>query len=111
MNTKIKYLYRDGANYKCQNEVVLAGKFSPRDIALIKRTNDGEFFIPEQVELPLIRPDDDYDDGYDHCWAEIYPDTDITLTDEKPTEKITWKRFMVNYRNVERIGWYPDEFN
>jgi hypothetical protein len=47
MFTVIPYLYRDAANYKQANEIVLDGELSSADIAAIEsKLSDGEYFIP-----------------------------------------------------------------
>ncbi len=113
-NTKIKYLYRDASNYKQPNEAVLAGEFKEEDLETIKSVQDCEYFIPEQVGLHLTRPDDDITED-DHCWAELFPDEDIELTDEEPfngpwSDNIAWAQFMDNIRKVAKTGWQPDKY-
>ena len=74
MNTQIRYLYRDASNYKVENECVVAGTFTPEQIAQIMDCCDlGEYFIPSQVGLPEQRFDR-YDPEEDHCWFEISED-------------------------------------
>ena len=112
-NTKINYIYRDGCNYKMQNEAVLKGEFKPEDLAYIESVQDCELFIPEQVGLHITRPSDEYTED-DHCWAELFPEDDIELTDEEPTEeltgKLTWVQFIENFKKVEETGWMPEDY-
>lgn len=108
MNTKINYLYRDGSNYKQYNEAVLEGEFTSEDLKLIESVQDCELFIPEQVGLHLVRIDDEITED-DHCYAELFPEDDIELTDEEPyngdCELITWSQLMDNFRKVKETGW------
>ena len=74
MNTQIRYLYRDASNYKVENECVVAGTFTPEQIAQIMDCCDlGEYFIPTQVGLPEQRFSK-YDPEEDHCWFELSED-------------------------------------
>ena len=88
---------------------MLAGIFNPADLELIECINEYELFVPEQVGLHLTRPDDEYTES-DHCWAEIDPSEDIVLTEEVPTEDITWEQLIANYKEVEKDGWQPEKF-
>lgn len=108
-NTKIEYLYRDASNYKQWNEAVLAGEFTKDDIDKIRDVMDGEFFCPEQVGLPLVRPDDSYTED-DHCWSELDPEGGISLTDEAPTVDLTWRQLVENFCKVKETGWRPEEY-
>lgn len=53
-NTLVKYMYRDGGNYKFYGSSTLVGGAELEDVAgyLI----EGEFFIPEHVGLLSLRP-------------------------------------------------------
>lgn len=81
MNTRIVYLYRDASNYKMQNEAVIAGPITERQIdIIIDCLNDGEYFIPKQVGLPEERFDELTED--DHCWFELHKDGFVATRDE-----------------------------
>ena len=108
-NTRIDYLYRDASNHKMRNHEILAGAFTQDDIAKISEVMDCEFFCPEQVGLPLERPDEYYTED-DHCLAELYPEDDITLTDEAPTISLTWRQLVENFNKVRETGWRPEDY-
>ncbi|NQZ60199.1 MAG: hypothetical protein HRT88_22340 [Lentisphaeraceae bacterium] len=48
-NSKIYYLYRDAANYKAFNEVIIAGPLQLED--LTPYFHDHHFFIPSEIGL------------------------------------------------------------
>lgn len=87
-NTRIIYLYRDGANYKLINDAVVAGAISDDQKARIAESLlDGESFIPHIVGLPE-RTFTDL--GYaanedDTPFFELDMNTAFELTDEEPT--------------------------
>lgn len=108
-NTKISYLYRDGNNYKKRNSAILKGEYNEEDLKTIEGVQDCELFIPEQVGLPLTRPTDEYTED-DHCWAELFPENDIELTDEEPTETLPWKQLVENFKKVNKTGWKPENY-
>lgn len=71
-----EYRYRDAANYKIHEDILLYGALWPNDVEVIERSvgEDG-FFIPEQVGLASLQcrfaalgpvPDTD-----DHVWHEF----------------------------------------
>ncbi len=104
MNTKIEYLYRDAGNYKKYNEAVVKGEFESEDLKTVfKSLRDGEFFIPEQVGLPLERTSDEITED-DHCYAELNEDS-ITLTDDNPTIDATWKGVFEGFKVTLKSGW------
>lgn len=96
MNTRIAYLYRDGANNKRLAEPVLAGVLTPQQIRDIQHVCDEEtFFIASQVGLPDLQtqwaangyafPTDN-----DHVWSELQA---ITNTEDAPTRALTADAF------------------
>jgi len=102
-NTKIQYLYRDADNYKEWNEVILAGEITDEQKKVIMDACDGEYFIPEQVGLPITRPDDNITEA-DHCFCELYDDY-IYLTDDEPTEGITIDELVEKFKDAKKNGW------
>ena len=83
MNTEFTYLYRDASNYKKLNKVILKGSLSKSQIKKIIATLDyKEFFIPEQVDLPVERFSSITED--DHPWCEL-SENDIKSTEKAPT--------------------------
>lgn len=86
-NTKIRYMYRDAANYKVGHEIVLAGRLTHEQAERIVGSLDGrEFFIPSQVGLRDIQGDFEsgksWDDEDDHVWHTI---EGVELVDEPVT--------------------------
>lgn len=81
-NTRIDYLYRDASNYKCQQTFVVEGRISQDQIESILGCLDGqEFFIPEQLDMPLIRNWTVSED--DHPWCEL-DSRSFSFTDAAP---------------------------
>lgn len=105
MNTKIGFLYRDAGNYKQWNAPIVAGEFTEEDRRYIKdllNEPDGGNFVPEQLGLSLLRPGEINED--DHPWGELDVDN-LELTDETPTEEVTWADVMAGFRQAEKTGW------
>ncbi len=98
-NTRVEYLYRDASNYKKHNEVVVSGACSKEDIDYVM----GEVtdFIPEQLGLPLLRPDDNITED-DHCYAELIS---IEETDEPATISMTWEELLSAFKEAIDGGW------
>jgi hypothetical protein len=85
-NTRLRYLYRDGANYKGYVDLVLAGSLSVGGASLIREAcEEDERFLPTQVGLPpaqeeLWKSHGRSDD--DHVWNEL---VELSTTDDDPT--------------------------
>ena len=67
------YMYRDAGNYKAFGALLLAGEVVEADEKrVIAKLSDGEFFIAEQVGIPILYGELwDYSDGpaeEDHVW-------------------------------------------
>ncbi len=86
-----EYRYRDGANYKQHEDILLSGDFDPSDVEVIERFvgQDG-WFIPEQVGLASLQhrfaefgavPDAD-----DHVWHEFIT---LRVADEDDCTRLT----------------------
>ena len=55
--TILEYQYRDAGNYKAFGELLLEGEMTPSDLAdLTPYLYDGEYFIPEEVDIPPLQP-------------------------------------------------------
>ena len=99
MNTRITYLYRDGANNKQGGEVVLAGTLTADKITDIRQACDeGVWFIPGDVGLPELQ-EVWVKKGYplteqDHVWHELQ---DIAVTDDPPTLTLSAAEFYVRF--------------
>lgn len=104
MNTKIEYLYRDADNYKTWNEVIVPGEITEDQKKVIMKSLDsGEYFIPEQIGLPIERPDDELTEA-DHCFCEL-EESGITLTDEPCTELMSVNELTERFRKAGKDGW------
>ena len=107
-NTRITYLYRDADNYKFPQEFVVRGKATDEDKRFLNdfigSPDDGGNFIPEQVGLPLNRGGYEISEA-DHCWGELDAIDGITLTEQAPTEEITWEEVMDRFRAAKDEGW------
>lgn len=94
----VEYLYRDAANYKVWNRVVLAGQLTRTEIQeIFGYLHDGEFFIPNQVGLPEERFETVNDD--DHVWFEL-PSGSLEVGCFAPTHTITARELLENFRAV-----------
>ncbi len=119
MNTRVSYLYRDGANNKHGNDEVMAGTLTAEQVADIRRVCDeGIWFIPGEVGLSEIQT---YwrDQGYayptdnDHAWCEL---NDPEPTDDPPTVEMTADAFYNRFVSIsewdvdgamKRLGLVP----
>jgi hypothetical protein len=88
INIKFKYLYRDGANYKNQGEVIFS---NPNNLVLnkIKKTIidsliSMEFFVALEIRIP-DRHFEKYkwNEETDHNWHEFHS---VELTSSPPTD-------------------------
>ena len=103
-NTKIEYLYRDADNYKKWNEVVIAGKVTEAQKRVILNSLESEeFFIPEQLGLPIIRPDDKLT-AADHPFCELDVNS-FSMTDEAPTVAMSANELTEAFRKAGKDGW------
>jgi hypothetical protein len=103
VNTRIDYMYRDGANWQSYGHAVLAGELSDADRALIRENLDsGEYFIPSQVGLPDLQYKDAtyYHPDYDHVWHELNVDEDFEPTNAPPTVQFTAHEFAERFRDI-----------
>lgn len=102
MNTKITYLYRDAANYKETESVVVSGRMSLGDVLLY--LDEGEYFAPADVGLPHPGPKlaswPDEDD--DHCWCSLDAES-FEPTDEDAT--LTAAELLGRFRQAFAAGW------
>jgi hypothetical protein len=98
MNTSITYQYRDASNYKEFDTVIICGILSLNDIK--KYLYDKEFFIPSEIGLKDLQPENLNQD--DHIWHEIL---ETKNTHEKPTANITAKKIIANFRKASLEEW------
>jgi hypothetical protein len=87
-NTALEYMYRDGANYKQHERIVLQGALTPEQVTAIRAClEDGEYFIAAQVGLEDLRERwQTHHDDIDHIWHEL---VSIEQTDEAPDYDLT----------------------
>lgn len=110
-NTKIRYQYRDGANYKKYEEVILEGAITPDQIKVISESffkefeNDGHDFLPRQVGLSQLCPwtdDESYDDDIDHM---IHTVDNISLVNEPANANISVTDLVNKFAAAQADGW------
>ena len=90
MNTKIRYMYTDGSNYKQRYEAVVKGAATKEQVnAIYDSLDPEEFFVAEQVGLPAegIK-------GYpvnedDRAWYQMFTEDGIEETKEEATIDMT----------------------
>jgi hypothetical protein len=93
-NTKIEYMYRDGANYKVYRSLVVEGSVS--DVQL-RECMDDESFIPSQVGLVDLQPElVAYPSDEDHVWHEL---VEVEPTDDPVNFHLTASELLNNFRN------------
>lgn len=105
-NTRLNYLYRDAANFKTCNSVVLKGKMTDEMFAEMQACcgDAKEMFIPEQVGLDLIRDWETTMD--DHPYAEL---EDYELVPNEPTTDMTVEELLRRFQEAEG-DWRPEEY-
>ena len=104
MNTKMNYLYRDGANYKAHNEIIVKGEITEEQISrIIASLTMGDSFIPEQINLPIERPSDELT-SEDHCYCELTEDC-FELTGDEETESLTCEELVQLFEKAAKDGW------
>lgn len=102
MNTCIEYMYRDAANYKKWQCVVIQGEFTKEQKKAIKNSLiDGAYFYPAQVGLPEEKFGGTYED--DPEWFEFLEEN-FELTTAAPNISITPKELVDNFL-VASEGW------
>jgi hypothetical protein len=101
MNTKISYRYRDAANYKESNTVILSGELAESEKKeILKRLDGGEYFIPSQVGLEDIQPQmEGFPSQDDHVFHEL---ESVENTDDPPDTDMSAKTLLESFRGVER---------
>jgi hypothetical protein len=123
VNTRIRYEYRDGANYHFQGEVVVAGRMTP---ALWKRLRaacsaDADHgFIAHQVGLTEVfgylpgphitwlpaGEAPEYDEENDHCWHRLPEEPNAwELTTDSPTDTRCVEELVDQFECASKAGW------
>ena len=109
MNTRMEYLYRDRSNYKTTNEFIISGWVTERQKKEIADClEDGQYFIPEQIGLPLTRGWDINDD--DHPYCELDPECDFFETAQPPADpEFTAEKLVALFREAKG-KWDPAKY-
>lgn len=90
MNTKIRYMYRDGSNFKASHALVLAGTLTPEQIREAMTAGNGGVhdepqFIPGQIGLPDLQDafsgPSMWSEDRDHPWHTLL---DVEMVDQAP---------------------------
>lgn len=93
-NTLFSYLYRDAANYKQDETVVLAGPLSLAQArAVVDGTDEEDGFVPSAVGLDDLqeRTINGWQPDVDHPFHEI---ASLALTDDPPTSSLSAREFL-----------------
>ncbi len=98
MYTLIAYQYRDAANYKEFDTVIIHGQLSLGDIE--KYLYEKEFFIPSEIGLKDLQPERLSHD--DHIWHEIL---EVSHTNDEATVNITTEKVISNFRKASLAEW------
>ena len=98
MNTSFEYLYRDAANYKIFETIVLCGALRIDEITPF--LHEGEFFIPSRVGLIDLQPS--VKTEFDHGWHEI---VEVKPSDEEVTIPLTTAELTASFRGAAVNRW------
>lgn len=79
--TRVSYLYRDASNYKYRGDFHVLGEIEIDELR--GDLFDSEFFIPERIGLPALRPEVTNDDdhllhSFEECEAAEGRDFEMT---------------------------------
>lgn len=95
-NTRIDYLYRDGANWKQHNECVVAGVIDETGVAaIVASLDEDKYFIPRAVGLPETRFPTWNED--DHSYFELDA-AGFGPTDEEPTVDVDAETLVARFK-------------
>lgn len=100
-NTRIEYLYRDAANYKQPNSIVVRGRFSKEQKRkILDCLISGEYFIPSAVFFPEIRFGEFNEDDVD-----TFEFQDFVPTDEEPSDDRSPDEIVEAFQEACVDGW------
>ncbi len=109
MNTRMEYLYRDAANYKSLNRVIVVGTITEDQKKEIYETlENGTFFIPEQIGLDLYRGWDVTED--DHPYCELDVDHDFYETEDPADDEMFTVKDLVAAFASTSGKWDADQY-
>ena len=97
MNSCLTYLYRDASNYKFWGTVTIEGHLEMDQ--LTPYLHEGEYFLPELVEIPSLTPSPMTED--DHNWHQLF-----SVEYSKIVEcSVRASEFVKLFRHGSQIGW------
>lgn len=105
MNTRIRYQYRDAANYKSPGSVIVSGSISFDQVLRLQAALDGgRHFIAHQLGLPECFPwrDGAVDEELDHCFHEFCC---VELVMDRPTDGRTVVELVTAFERIGPSGW------
>lgn len=109
MNTEFNYLYRDASNYKKWGSMVFKGipttTLEDFQEAFEKFLEDGEYFIPTQINVDTVYlwdGDYDLDEMDDHSYHEF---AGFELTERPATDSRTIQEFFDEVKKIGQKGW------
>lgn len=95
LNTKISYSYHCAGNYGKDATIIVAGEVTQEALeAIACKLYDSECFLPKQVGIDSLAPDEDsdeYDAKLDH---PLHKFEAFELTSEDPTVVLTLEQFL-----------------
>ena len=104
-NTRVRYLYRDGSNYKQWSSVGFAGACdAAMRERLVAALDGGALFIARQIGLPELFFDDGVLYADDHCWHEL---SDVEATRNAVDDALarTIDEFVRDVECASSRGW------
>ena len=109
-SVEIKYMYRDGANWKTHASHSFPnhqGMFAiDIERRLLDACDDGGLFVAEQVGLPVMF-NEDYDDDYDHGYHEIVCVNRLVNDKAPSSETRSISEFLDEFERESNKGWTP----
>ena len=103
-NTRLRYLYVDGNNYKYANACVVAGRLTPEQQAVILDCLDeGAYFVPSAVGLTEDRGSIP-DPAADHSWFRLEAGF-AEYTDDAPQCGMDAAGLTAKFVAVGPAGW------
>jgi len=113
--TTVRYMYRDGSNYKAWAEVLLAGAITDEQREAVRQSldsvnDDHTNFIPAQIGWVHAGEAEDawnsFPDDDDHCWHELDVVNGITVEDwfgPPPEQKV--QHWVAQMTAAGAAGW------
>ncbi len=99
-NTRLKYMYRDGFNFKNPGTLVFRGALGDGHLKDFLSALNDDMFIAHQIGVP--EKFDWRGDEADHVWHEFYK---FEATDDPPTDDRTITQFIEQTIQASKDGW------